>query len=116
MRRRSKLTDLSKRVIEYFCSKMDLTQSQIAELLEVDKSFISRVRNGERELSSFHLERLAVALGVDVGVMLIGAVKSTNKKLRPNLQEIADLCEKAILTADRAIKDMKSERVHKQAS
>jgi transcriptional regulator with XRE-family HTH domain len=116
MRRRSKLTDLSKQVIDYFCSKIELTQSQIADLLEVDKSFISRVRNGERELSSFHLERLAGALGVDVGVMLIGAAKSSNKKLRPELQEIADLCEKAILTADRAIKELRSEAVRKQAS
>jgi transcriptional regulator with XRE-family HTH domain len=115
MRRRVKLTALSKRVIDYFCSKIELTQSQIAELLEVDKSFISRVRNGERELSSFHLERLAGALGVDVGVMLIGAAKS-DKPLRPEFQKIADLCEQAILTADRAIKDLKADRIRKQAS
>ena len=116
MRRRSKLTQLSKEVIEYFCSKIELTQSQIADLLEVDKSFISRVRNGERELSSFHLERLAGALGVDVGVMLIGAVKSKDRKLRPDLQKIADLCEQAILTADKAIRDLRRESVRKQAS
>jgi len=115
MRRRSKLTELSKTVIDYFCSKIELSQSQIAELLEVDKSFISRVRSGERELSSFHLERLAEALGVNVGVMLIDASKPT-KPLPPDLQKIADLCEKAILTADRAINELKSEPVRRRAS
>lgn len=115
MRRRSKLTALSKTVIDYFCSTIEMSQSQIADLLKVDKSFISRVRNGERELSSFHLERLAGAIGVDVGVMLIGATKS-DKPLKPELQKIADLCEQAILTADRALKDLKTARIRKQAS
>lgn len=92
-----------------------MTQQEIADLLEVDKSFISRVRNGERELSSFHLERLAEQLGVDVGVMLIDASRPT-KPVSPEIQNIMDLCEKAILTADRLTKSIKQSIASKRAS
>lgn len=115
MSRRRKLTEMSKAVIEYFCSRVSMTQTEIAGLLEVDKSFISRVRNGERELSSFHLERLAEALGVDVGVMMIDASRPT-KPLSPEYQKIMDLCEKLILKCDKISKAAKAEIQSKRAS
>lgn len=43
-----------------------LTQTQVAEFLEVDQSLITKIESGERNIKSIHLERLCNLYGVSV--------------------------------------------------
>ena len=44
-----------------------LSQAQIAQLLEVDQSLISKCENGERQFQIDHLERLGDLFGLPLG-------------------------------------------------
>lgn len=109
MSRRRKLTELGKAVIEYFINRTQLSQQDIAQILEVDKSFVSRLRNNERELATHHMEALADYLEVPVGVMLIEACRPT-RPVTPEIQKIMDLCEKAVLLSDKITEPSRMKR------
>ena len=115
MARRRKQTELGKAVIDYFITKTRLTQQEIAEILEVDKSFVSRLCNSERELATHHMEALADYLNVPVGVMLIEASRP-KKPVTPEIQQILDLCEKAILLSDKITEPGRVRKFSKKAS
>lgn len=44
-----------------------LTQTQVANFLEVDQSLITKIENGERNLKLVYLEKLCNLYGVSVG-------------------------------------------------
>ena len=46
--------------------KLGLTQDQVAEFLEVDRSMISLFENAEREISMIHLSKYSNLFGVDI--------------------------------------------------
>ena len=99
MRRRTRFNDTSAKLVEYLVTKHGFTQNDIAAILNVDKSFVSCVRAAEREFSTTQMSRIAEKLGVPLGAMLIDA-SPTVTGLSPELQRIADLCEKLMRTID----------------
>ena len=52
--------------------KSSITQSQLAEYLGVDQSYISKFESGERQLSVLSLEKLAHLFGLPVESLLEG--------------------------------------------
>ncbi|HRX65970.1 MULTISPECIES: helix-turn-helix transcriptional regulator [unclassified Mesotoga] len=50
--------------------KNSITQSQIAEYLKVDQSYISKFESGQRQLSMLSLEKLAHLFGLPVESLL----------------------------------------------
>jgi len=101
MRRAKSLTLLSKDVVDYLVDIKKLTQSDVAAVLDVDKSFISRVRSGEREFSPNQMARLAEHLGVPLGVMLI-EITEPKKPVSVERRELLDLCARVMSIADAA--------------
>lgn len=45
-----------------------LRQSQVAEYLDIDQSYLSKIENGERAISAEQLEKMAELYGHDLGV------------------------------------------------
>ncbi|MEM1011773.1 MAG: helix-turn-helix transcriptional regulator [Planctomycetota bacterium] len=90
--RRTKFNDQAKAVVEYLISEHDMTVTQIAEICQVDKSFISRCKNGERELSYDHLDRLSLALDVVPGALLFAAMPMRVPHRNPRLRELHEQC------------------------
>lgn len=60
-----------------------MTLKEIAGLMDVSESFISRVRNGHRSLTLQHLERLEKVLGKPLSIILMEAtpVEATPREL-----------------------------------
>ena len=52
--------------------KNSITQSQLAEYLGVDQSYISKFESGQRQLSALSLEKLADLFGLPVESLLEG--------------------------------------------
>lgn len=73
---------VSSNVVNYLCDQ-GMTQREIARLMNVSASFISRVRNGKRSLTLQHLESLEGILGKPVSIILMEATpaESTPKDL-----------------------------------
>lgn len=106
-RRRSTLNNVSADVVEYLVTRRSLSQNEIAEMLRVDKSFISRVRNGEREFSPNQLSRIADALGIPLGAMLIDA-RPPSKPATGETKQLVDLCERLLRNADGMVAAMRA--------
>jgi transcriptional regulator with XRE-family HTH domain len=100
--RRSKLNDVSADLVDYLVTRRGLTQTEIAEMIEVDKSFVSRVRKAEREFSPNQMGRIADRLGIPMGAMLIEARPITNPQSE-EVKQIAALCKKLMAQADAAL-------------
>ncbi len=60
-----------------------LTQDQLAEKTRMSKGFISDLENGNRNVSSEYLLRIANALGASVDFLLRGSVDSTEVTKAP---------------------------------
>lgn len=58
--------------------KAGFTQSNLAEFMNVDQSFVSKVEKGERSLTADMLDKLAVLFGVTVNQIEGKEVASTN--------------------------------------
>ena len=50
--------------------KLGLTQDQVAEFLDVDRSMISLFENADREISMIHLSKYSNLYGVDIDDLL----------------------------------------------
>lgn len=103
MRRRTRFNDISASLVEYLVTKRNLSQNDIADILKVDKSFISRVRSAEREFSPTQIAMIADKLGVPMGALLIDAAPPSKKSLSPEKQQIVELCDKLMRQTDGAI-------------
>lgn len=57
---------------------MGLNQSNIARLLSVDQSYISKVEKGERAISADMLEKLACLFGVSVDAIENGPIEKSS--------------------------------------
>ncbi len=60
-------------VIGYLIRERGLTASQIADVLGVHRSFVSRCKAGERELATGNLRALADHMGMSIGALLLAA-------------------------------------------
>lgn len=103
MRRRTRFNDISASLVDYLVTKRNLSQNDIADILKVDKSFISRVRGAEREFSPTQIAMIADKLGVPMGAMLIDSAPMKNASSSPEKQQIVDLCDKLMRQADEAV-------------
>jgi transcriptional regulator with XRE-family HTH domain len=115
--RRPRLTRVSQELLDYLVEQKGLTQNEIAGVLDVDKSFVSRLRSGERQFSPLQMEILADHLGVPLGAMLIAAT-DPKEPLSPEQQELSDLCAKVMRQADEAVAALRAsqaERVRAKA-
>lgn len=78
------LTNVSSGIVNLLVDRgMNLTE--IAELIGVTKSFISRVKSGQRSLTLDHLARFERALGEPIPWLLMRAIppESVSPELRP---------------------------------
>ena len=108
--RPSNANQVSAELISYLVTSRGLSQNQIAEVLEVDKSFISRVRAGERDLSSRQMRRLADHLDVPLGAMLIDSTPPPKRPLTGDRKQIVDLCQQLMAKADQGVAAARAER------
>jgi transcriptional regulator with XRE-family HTH domain len=115
MRRKTRNNAVASKLIDYLIEKRSMSQTQIAEVLSVDKSFVSRVRTAERDLSTHQLRQLADHLGVPLGALLIQAMPRP-AKMNPDLAEIASLCERLMHLADQASAEAKSKILSSRTS
>src|SRR5947208_13086113 len=102
MRHRSRSNLVSADVIDYLARRRQMSQNEIADLLGVDKSFISRARRAERELSVTQLQTIADRLGVPLGAMLIDSQPPASTAPKEN-RAIIRLCDRLMRQADEAI-------------
>jgi transcriptional regulator with XRE-family HTH domain len=56
--------------IKQFRDKLGLTQEQIANLLNIDRSMVSHYENGEREISIVHLHKISDLFGIEIEDLL----------------------------------------------
>jgi transcriptional regulator with XRE-family HTH domain len=56
--------------IKYLREKEMMSQEALAFKAEIDRTYISSVENGRRNLSIKTLERIAIALNVDIYIFL----------------------------------------------
>jgi transcriptional regulator with XRE-family HTH domain len=64
----------SVRLVEFVLAQKQINQEELAELLEVSPSFVSRLRAGERSLTLDHLDLIGRKLEIPVGAMLLAAI------------------------------------------
>ena len=107
--RRSNANAMSADFVDYLVTRRGLSQNEIADILQVDKSFISRVRNAERDFPSRQLRVLADQLDVPLGAMLIDS-RPPGPPPTGEIKQIADLCEKLLRQGDAAIAAHRAKR------
>lgn len=100
---------VSAKLIAYLTQKRGMTQAAVADILEVGPSFISRVLSQERDLSPEQIRMIADALGVEMGTMLLDALRPT-KPVSAEKQKILDLCAELMHKADAVIAATRAER------
>jgi transcriptional regulator with XRE-family HTH domain len=89
---------LSASIARYVAASVQLTQQQLAEILDVNQSYISRVMNGEKNFTLSHLELLGQFLGIPVAVLVWKATASqlpTNRAKQDLFESIDDLLRAA---------------------
>jgi transcriptional regulator with XRE-family HTH domain len=99
MLRRTKLDKVSADLISYLVERKHLSQNQIADMIGVDKSFVSRARRGERELSVTQIGMIADRLDVPMGAMLIDCQPPISKAPKRN-RALIKLCDRLMRQAD----------------
>jgi DNA-binding XRE family transcriptional regulator len=62
-----------RRTVKELRCRAEITQRELASIVDVDSSTISRIENGHCVPSGITLQRLAHALGVDANDMLLGS-------------------------------------------
>ena len=97
--RRSVSSSLSSQVIQYL-RKRGHSQADIARMLHVSEGFVSLVKSKDRSLTLDHLERIAEALSVPLGAMLIAVTEP--RKAGKDLKQLMALSAQVIERADAA--------------
>src|SRR5690349_6000468 len=108
MRRRTKNNAVAAKLIAYLMESRRLTQIEIANILEVDKSFVSRVKAGQRDLSTYQLRQLADSQGLPMGAMMLAALESS-KSADPERRKIQELATELVQLTDKAMAAAKAE-------
>lgn len=95
-------------VIDYILAERQLSQEELAEILEVSASFISRVRAGKRAFTLDHLQAIEERLEMPLGAVLLATMRKTprNKKLA----KARELAVMALKSGDRAAKSIRASR------
>jgi transcriptional regulator with XRE-family HTH domain len=98
--RRTNLRFLTADVLNYLIREHGVQQIDLAKVLGVDRSYISRACRGERTLSVEHLRALADHIGIELGILLLAAGKSDERVADPKKARIIKLCEESIRGLD----------------
>jgi transcriptional regulator with XRE-family HTH domain len=109
MRRHSRNNRIAAKLMKYLIEHRAMAQADIAAALEVDKSFVSRVVAGERDLSTDQLQRIAESIQVPLGALLIDALKPSTPPVGKS-KEIADLCQSLMRDADALVAEIRARR------
>ncbi len=112
MARKGSFSAISSKLVHYLADRGMLTQSQVADVLNVDKSFVSRVASRQREFSPTQMQELADHLKLPLGVLML----DSNRPAAPATGErkkIMDLCERLIKQCDAAILEVREAKAHK---
>ncbi len=86
--RRSTLTRSAAALVKYLIDDRGLTVMEIAKICGVDKSYISRCKRGEREFGTGHIERIADAVGVLPGSLMIAATAPATPHPDPEVRKL----------------------------
>jgi len=90
---------ISRDVVNLLCDRgMNLTQ--IAQMLGVSKSYISRVKAGTRNFTLEHLSRLEAAVGESLPLLLIHAIPRDT--MSPQLRRLHDITQRLLKTTGSA--------------
>lgn len=70
--------------------KLNLTQSQLAESIDISDTYIGQIERGERSLTLDTLVRLVNRLGVTIDYLLKDSVETTNDNIISQFRQIID--------------------------
>ncbi|MCU6791908.1 helix-turn-helix domain-containing protein [Paenibacillus sp. WQ 127069] len=74
--------------IRFYRKAANLTQEELSELLNIDRSYIGKIERGEVNASLDTIERIALALKVDPFELFHKQSKGTNKDKRDFIEKI----------------------------
>jgi transcriptional regulator with XRE-family HTH domain len=101
---------ISAAVVEYILTERKLTQEQLAEILEVSASFISRVRAGQRSFTLDHLQAIEERLEMPLGALFLATMKKTPRDNK--LAKAREIAIIALRSGDRAAKAIRAFNSH----
>ena len=104
--RRTNFNKLSSRLIRHAVEDRGMTMTAIADVLGVDKSFISRVASEQRELSGNHMHRLAEHFGMSMGAFLL-SVDPPRKPRSDEERKVFGLIHSMMESCDAALEILK---------
>lgn len=70
--------------------KLNLTQAQLAEAIDISDTYIGAIERGERSLTLDTLVRLVNRLGVTIDYMLCDSVSDTDSNIIEQFKQIID--------------------------
>lgn len=70
--------------------RLNLTQAQLAEAIDISDTYMGAIERGERSLTLDTLVRLVNRLGVTVDYMLADSVSGKDSKILEQIQQIID--------------------------
>jgi transcriptional regulator with XRE-family HTH domain len=111
--RKSDAAVRSAEVVEYILGERKLSQEELAEILEVSASFISRVRAGKRAFTLDHLQAIEERLGMPLGAVLLATMKKLPRDRK--LAKARELAVMALKSGDRAAKAIRAARAEAAA-
>jgi transcriptional regulator with XRE-family HTH domain len=112
--RRTNLRFQSANVLNHLINEHGLQQARIAEILGVDRSYVSRACKAERSISVEQMALLADHLGVELGVLLLATHKRDAPPSDPKIAHVVKVCEEAILAATEFSRALKQHAAKKK--
>ena len=106
----------SRDVVNYLIDKQGMRASNIATICGVNRSHISRVRTGERELATVKLSALAEHIGMSFGAMLSAIHPPKVDHPDPRVRDLQRKCVEALQAFDRLAALLKERREQEKTS
>ena len=88
--------ELSVAILDYLEKTAKMTHVAIADVLKVHKSFVSRVKSGERVFKLGHLPRLAIASRLTVAELLERVMPTDLKRIPEHVRASHDELQRSI--------------------
>ncbi len=105
--RRTSLTAQAARVVHHLTEKLGMTQSEIAEIIGVHRSFVTRCKNAEREFGPGHINAIAEHLGLPMGAFLMAVSPADLEHPNPKVREVQRLAAELMTQLDEFRKSRK---------
>lgn len=75
-------------------TKKGLSQEELAEIMDVATSFLSRVERGGTSINLRRLAQISVALDVPMEELITGVIREDNRYLDKDFYEVLQKCSK----------------------